>query len=135
MSETLLGALIGLGGIIVGALLAFLFQLILDNKNSKRNNRRNMYQLKIETYADAIRYIALCCTGYQHREYDDYKEKINQQDSLYYKFHPIFSIIAPNDVIEKYNILRNDASNGTINHTDAYKKVIEILNFNINDEI
>ena len=51
MSETLLGALIGLGGIIVGALLAFLFQLILDNKNSKRDNRRNMYQLKIEIYA------------------------------------------------------------------------------------
>ena len=135
MSESLQGAMIGIGGVIFGAILAFLFQLLLDRLNSKRENRRNMYQLKIETYADAIRYIALCCTEYQQRNDLNYNQIREEQDNLYNKFHPIFSMIAPRDVIEKYNNLRNEASDGKIKHADAYQKVIDILNFNVNDEI
>ena len=135
MNETLQGALIGICSIIVGAIISFLFQSILDKRNAKRENRRYMYQLKIETYADAIRYIALCCTGCQHRKDSTYQEIITQQDELYNKFHPIFSIIAPNNVVEKYNNLRNKASSGKIKHAAAYKSVIELLNFNINEEI
>lgn len=135
MSETLIGALIGIGGVIIGAVLSFVFQLIIDKNNNKKENRRTMYQLKIDTYADAIRYISLCCIEYQHKDSKDYKKLITKSDELYKKFHPILSIIATKDVIEKYNELRNKASDGIIKNDEAYKKVIEILNFNINDEI
>ena len=136
MSDTILGALIGIGGVLVGGILTFVFQFILNKINWKKENRRSTYQLKIDTYADAIRYIALCCTGFQHKkEIEYFKDIVIKQDELYNKFHPIFSIIANKDTIEKYNELRNEASDGKINHADAYKKVVQLLNFNINDEI
>jgi len=136
MSDTILGALIGIGGVLVGGILAFVLQFILDKINCKKENRRSTYQLKIDTYADAIRYIALYCTGSQDgKETERFTDIVIQQDELYNKFHPIFSIIADKDTIEKYNELRAEASSGKIKHADAYKRVVQLLNFNINDEI
>ena len=130
-----MGSLIGAGGVVFGTIMSIIFQLLSERKNNQIQNRRITYQLKIDTYADAIRDIALNCTIYQHRNETDYKELSAKEDELYKKFHPIFSIIAPNDVIEEYNELRNNALDGKIKHADAYKRVVEILNFNISTEI
>ena len=135
MNETLQGALIGLIGTIVGAGISFLLQLYLDCKNNKRENRRITYQLKIETYADAIRYISLCCSIFRHEKDDNCELENDEEQKLYNKFHPVFTILAPRNVIIKYNDLRNSVLNGRIQREEAYKKVVEILDFNISNEI
>lgn len=95
-----------------------------------------MYQLKINTYADAVRYISLCCRQNDYKNnIEAYNKIVYESEELYNKFHPIFSIIAPKSVIEEYNTLRNEADSGSIKASDAYIKVTEILNFNISKDI
>lgn len=43
MSDTILGALIGIGDVLVGGILTFVFQFILSKINWKKENRRSTY--------------------------------------------------------------------------------------------
>lgn len=135
MSDTILGAIIGVGGTVVGILISFMCQLLISKYQDRKENRRATYQLKIDTYSDAIRYISLCCRQYANKDNDSYNELVFEADRLYSKFHPVFSIIAPKTVIEQFNSLRNAADNGSIKAPEAYKRVIEILDFNISNDI
>ncbi len=136
MSDSIVGAIIGVGGTIVGIIITFICQLISNKAKDKKENRRATYQLKIDTYADAIRYISLCCRQSAIKDnIEEYKKIVSMSDDLYNRFHPIFSIIAPKKVIEQFNLLRNSADNGSIKAPEAYKKVIEILDFNISNDI
>ena len=136
MSDSIVGAIIGVGGTIVGIIITFICQLISNKTQDKKENRRATYQLKIDTYANAIRYISLCCQQSTNKNnIEEYKKIVSVSDDLYNRFHPIFSIIAPKKVIEQFNLLRNAADNGSIKAPEAYKKVIEILDFNISNDI
>lgn len=135
MNDSIISALIAVGGVIVGGGVAFISQLIINKINNKRENRRITYQLKIDTYADAIRYIALCCKVHSHENASDYVAVSKSADALYDKFHPLFTIIAPEQVLIEYNSLRNDATAGRIEAKDAYLKVVSILDYNISGEI
>ena len=143
MNNEIISALIGVGGIIIGSILTFLIQIITNKIYSKAENRRITYQLKIDTYADAIRYINLYCkikilesdNDDKRDNVDELKKLLEKESELYNKFHPIFSIIASKDVIEKYNDLRNEIDKNNLKPEVAYQKVIDILDFNISNEI
>ena len=136
MDEPVVVALIGVGGVVVGSVLSFLCQLCLNKTDRRKENRRAVYQLLVETYADAIRYIALCCrTSIENKTQVEISEASIQEDELYRKFHPLFTILVSREKIEQYNELRNDAISGRVTPADAYLKVVKILDFNICDEI
>lgn len=135
MDGTVVGALIGVSGTIIGILATTICHLVVETKRNKAENKRATYILKIETYADAIRYISLCCYSAKKLS-DDERMRINKlSDELYYKFHPIFTILVSEEIRNKFNELRNRANNGEIKNEDAYQEVIKLLNYNIYNEI
>lgn len=142
MSDSILSAIIGGAGVIIGVFLTWLFSLISDCLNNERENKRTKLAIEIETYADAIRYIGIYSRIKQNemvRSLGANNEEVlrklqNEEVVLYNKFHPIFSLIASEDTVKKYNDLRNEIDEGKIDQAGAYEKVIQILDFNISDK-
>ena len=115
MCETIVGAIIGAVGALLGVGISFLIEIW----RNKREKERVVLELKINTYADAIRYISLC-------------SGIALYEDLYAHFHPVFTAIAPKEKVEAFNALRNDVSSKKISQEDAYLQVVALLDFNIN---
>ena len=136
MSAEILCAIIGVGGVIVGSILSLFFQYLLEKWKNKKELNRVTLELRIETYADALRYIGVLYrlkhiqkTGKQN----DIEIALKNEQDLYNKFHPILTIICDRDKLVKYNDLRNEIENSTdLSQTQAYEKAIKILDFNIN---
>lgn len=135
MCETIVGAVIGVAGTLLGVGISFL----IDIWRNKKEKERVTLELKINTYADAIRYISLCSRIAMYESMPDQssinikKELLAEESTLYIRFYPVFTVIAPKEKVEAFNILRNDISSKKISQEDAYKRVVKLLDFNIND--
>lgn len=135
MSDVIIGAVIGVAGTIIGVLISF----FLEIWKSKKEKERVTLELKINTYAEAIRYISICSKMAIYENMpgtssDGYiKDLMLEENRLYNHFHPIFTIIAPKDKVEAFNKLRNDISSKKIPQNEAYEMVVKLLDFNINN--
>lgn len=135
MSDIIIGAIIGVVGTIIGVLISTFFEIW---KNKKEKERVTL-ELKINTYADAIRYISIISKialyeGMPNKESCDYLKKLMlEENKLFDNFHPIFTVIAPKEKVEAFNKLRNDISLKKIPQNEAYKMVVKLLDFNISD--
>lgn len=134
MCETIVGAIIGAVGALLGVGISFLIEIW----RNKKEKERVVLELKINTYADAIRYISLCSKIALYEDMPDpssskiARELLNEERDLYTHFHPIFTIIAPKEKVEAFNALRNDVSSKKISQEDAYLQVVALLDFNVN---
>lgn len=134
MCETIVGAIIGAVGALLGVGISFLIEIW----RNKREKERVVLELKINTYADAIRYISLCSGIALYEDMPDpssskiARELLNEERDLYAHFHPVFTAIAPKGKVEAFNALRNDVSSKKISQEDAYLQVVALLDFNIN---
>ena len=135
MCETVVGAVIGVTGTLLGVGISFLIEIW----RSRKEKERVTLELKINTYADAIRYISLYAklTMYQnmHNQPSDgtVKDLLAEEGELFNRFHPIFTIIAPREKVNAFNDLRNEISSNRISQEEAYKSIVKFLDFNIND--
>lgn len=136
MSVEILCAIISVGGVVVGSLLSLFFQYILEKWKNKKELNKVTLELRIVTYADALRYISVLYRlklAQKNNKQDDIKLALQNEQDLYNKFHPILTIICDKDKLVKYNDLRNEIENSTeLSQMQAYEKAIKILDFNIN---
>lgn len=136
MSAEILCAIIGVCGVIVGSILSLFFQYILEKWKNKKELNRVTLDLRIGTYADALRYIGVLYRlklAQKTNKQNDINIALKNEQDLYNKFHPILTIICDKDKLVKYNDLRNEIENSTeLSQTQAYEKAIKILDFNIN---
>ena len=135
MCETIVGAVIGVAGTLLGVGISFLIEIW----RSKKEKERVTLELKINTYADAIRDISLFAkiTMYQniHKQSSEVivKELLVDESELFNRFHPIFTVIAPRGKVNAFNDLRNEISSNGLPQEEAYKRIVKLLDFNIND--
>ena len=133
MTENLLIALIGAGGVVLGCILSFCSQLIINKVQNKNNIIQSTTNTKIKTFGQAIKYILNLCT-ISTLEKTNQKEAVKltkQNEDLYKEFYYTFQIFVSKETEEKFNDLRNKAFCGNIKVDDAYKQVCELLNFKI----
>lgn len=134
MNETIVIACFTVGGTLLGVVLTLFVQYLMERWKLQKDKEREVLILKINTYADAIRYISIY-TRLTHCSNKGERDRLLREEvRLYNQFHPIFTIIAPKDAIDKFNGLRNEIDKEKITQEDAYKKVVQILDFNINNE-
>lgn len=130
----IIAACLTVGGTLLGVILTLVVQYLMEKWKMRTDKEREVLTLKINTYADAIRYISICARLNYCSNLDEQKKLSREEDRLYNQFHPIFTIIAPKDVINKFNDLRNEIDKKKITQEVAYEKVVQILDFNINSE-
>ena len=108
MCETIVGAIIGAVGALLGVGISFLIEIW----RNKREKERVVLELKINTYADAIRYISLCSGIALYEDMPDpssskiARELLNEERDLYAHFHPVFTAIAPKEKVEAFNAFK-----------------------------
>lgn len=135
MSDIIIGAIIGVAGTIIGVLIS----TFLEIWKNKKEKECVTLELKINTYADAIRYISISSKialyeNMPDKESNDYlKTLMLEENKLFDSFHPIFTVIAPKEKVEAFNKLRNDISSKKIPQSEAYEMVVKLLDFNISD--
>ena len=130
----IIAACLTVGGTFLGVVLTLVVQYLMEKWKIRKDKEREVLTLKINTYADAIRYISVCARINHCSNSDEQKNSSLAHDRLYHPLHPIFTIIAPKDVIDKFNGLRNEIDKKKITQEVAYEKVVQILDFNINNE-
>lgn len=131
MSETVQGALIGAGGALFGVILSLIIQFLMERWKNKREKERVTLELKINTYADAIRYISIYAKLAHCSNQEDRIILMQEESKLYNRFHPIFTIIAPKNIVEQFNELRNKVNREKLTQDVAYSEIVKLLNFNI----
>lgn len=135
MCGTIIGAIIGAVGALLGVGVSFLVEIW----RNKKEKERAVLELTINTYADAIRYIYLCSRIALSEDMPGTssskttKELLVEGCDLYTRFHPIFTIIAPKEKVDEFNVLRNDVLLKKISPEDAYTQIANLLDFNINN--
>lgn len=122
------------GGTLLGIIITLSIQYLMERWKIRKEREREILTLKINTYADAIRYISIYARLNHCSNLDERGKLLLEEERLYNQFHPIFTIIAPKDVINKFNDLRNEINKKKITQEVAYEKVVQILDFNINSE-
>lgn len=132
--EAIITASFAAGGTLLGVILTLVVQYLMEKWKMRADKEREVLTLKINTYADAIRYISICALHNHCSILDEQKKLSLEEDRLYNQFHPIFTIIAQKDVINKFNDLRNEIDKKKITQEVAYERVVQILDFNINSE-
>ena len=133
MCEQIISAIIGLAGVVTGIVTSG----FVEERRQKKEKERVLLDRKINTYVQAIQDITLLSRMKVHNDKtfrDEYEKDMAEEIKLYNEFHPYFSIIAPRKKAEEYNKLRNEVLYTDISQEDAYKKCIEILDFNVNDK-
>ena len=130
MSETVQGALIGACGALFGVILSLIIQFLMERWKNKREKERVTLELKINTYADATRYISIYAK-LAHCSNQGNKILMQEERELYNRFHPIFTIIAPKNIVEQFNELRNRIDREKLTQDVAYSEIVKLLNFNI----
>lgn len=96
-------------------------------------------ELKINTYAEAIRYISIISKIAMYESMTDtsssdyIKELMLEEKRLYNHFHPIFTVIASKEKVDAFNILRNEISSKKIPQNKAYEMIVKLLDYNINN--
>ena len=130
----IIAACLTVGGTLLGIIITLVVQYIMEKRKMCNEKEREILTLKINTYADAIRYISICARLNHCSNSDERGKLLLEEERLYNQFHPIFTIIAPKDVINKFNDLRNEIDKNKITQEVAYVKVVQILDFNINSE-
>ena len=130
----IIAACLTVGGTFLGVVLTLVVQYLMEKWKIRKDKEREVLTLKINTYADAIRYISILARFNHCLDLDEQKKLLLEEDRLYNQFHPIFTIIAPKDVINKFNDLRNEIDEKKIAQEVAYERVVQILDFNINSE-
>lgn len=136
MSDYVIGSIIGVCGVVFGALLSFASQVAVSTINHKKEKERALMQLKIDTYADATRYISLCRLSYTYEhtdQQDEYVKTVQIFDEMYKKFYPVFAIISDEKTIKNFNELRNLAMGGEITQEEAHQKVLRLLKIKTKD--
>lgn len=132
MNENVIVALIGISGVIVGCVLSFLSQLLINKLNNKNVLIQATVDKKIESFENAIKYVLNLCSIAVYRKCgQDFIDFEKENDELYKKFYYTFRVFINDEQEKKYNDLRNQADQGIINHSQAYEKVCEILKFKV----
>ncbi len=132
MNENIAVALISIGGVIVGCVLSFFSQLLINKLNNKNVLIQATVGKKIESFESAIKYVLNLCTIAICRENgQDFIDFENENDELYRRVYYTFRLFVTNEQEKKYNDLRNDANQGKIKHSEAYERACEILKFKV----
>ena len=93
---------------------------------AKKANEQATLELKIQTYADAIRYISICSriakkeSVLSRTSNEESKALSVEEANLFNHFHPVFSIIAPKEKVYAYNDLRNKVLSGQFSQEESY---------------
>lgn len=124
----------GLAGVVVAGIMNIIVSVI-QNKNE---NIRAIIDLRVDVYADAIRYIDILAKikslEKQDGDLDECKRAMQEEHELLNRFYPLLSIIVNNKKIEEYNNLIKEVDTGKISRDKALFKAVKVLNFRINDK-
>ena len=127
--DVLIGSLIAVGGVVIGAVLTFLLQRFLNKQTYEYDKDKMLMEKKLDIYPKAILYISKCCLFYtfSHSSIEVQKEIEEECTNLYNDFHPLLSLLCDEKTINEFNSLRNDCYEGRIKIEDAYSKVLDML--------
>lgn len=131
LDSTIIAAVIAVAGIVIGAILTLLAQLLLNGIENKRNTKKQIFEKQMEIYPLALEYIYF---------YAQLQEKIKNKDSVrsitamtelekekYIQFYYTFSIISSTKTVDRFNKLRNQIKTDQISPEEAYEKLRILL--------
>lgn len=126
----IIAACLTVGGTLLGVILTLVVQYLMEKWKMRTDKEREVLTLKINTYADAIRYISIYAK-LAHCSNQGNKILMQEERELYNRFHPIFTIIASKNIVEQFNELRNRIDREKLTQDVAYSEIVKLLNFNI----
>lgn len=130
---TILSATIAVAGVIIGAVLTFCTQLILDHIQKKRELKKMIYEKQMDIYPKALQYIMLYAKLQNrinlHDTGDEVSQMMEQEKREFENFYFIFSLITQSSKLKQFNDLRTRIQKENLTPSDAYKNLQELLSF------
>ncbi len=131
---TILSAAIAVAGVIIGAVLTFCTQLILDRIQKKRELKKMIYEKQMDIYPKALQYIMLYAKLQNrinlHDTSDEVLQMMEQEKSEFENFYFIFSLITQQSKLKQFNDLRDRIQKENLTPSVAYENLQELLSFN-----
>lgn len=126
-------SLIAVGGVVIGALFAFVSQIILNGIEQKRELKRMTYEKQMDIYPKALQYVMLF-SEIQNRirardRSDELKRLKEQENNEFNNFYYIFLLITPDSKIKLFDQLIDDITKKEMSPETARKKLQKILTF------
>lgn len=129
-------SLIAVGGVIVGALFAFVSQIILNSIERKRELEKITYEKQMDIYPKALQYIMLFAEIQNRMRFRDNSEELErlkeQEKNEFNDFYYIFTLITPDSKIKRFNQLKDDIIKKGMSPETARQKLQNILTFKKN---
>lgn len=131
---TILSAAIAVAGVIIGVVLTFCTQLILDRIQKKRELKKMIYEKQMDIYPKALQYIMLYAKLQNrinlHDTSDEVLQMMEQEKSEFENFYFIFSLITQQSKLKQFNDLRDRIQKENLTPSVAYENLQELLSFN-----
>lgn len=127
-----------ISGVIIGAIFTFITQMIVSHFSSKNEHKKQIREQKMKIYPKALKYIVsyerIIKVINDNTAERTYKlEKSNEEATLYDDFFFEFEAIAPREIVNKFNELRDGICEGNITSQDAHKVLQQVFHSDLND--
>lgn len=130
-NSTIIAAIIAVAGVILGAILALLSQLLLNSIENKRAKKKQIYEKQMEIYPIVLEYITFYAQIQQKIKNKENANTINsmlkEAEAKYTKFFYIFSLISSSDTVKGFEDLKKKIDSHNLSPDKAFEELISLL--------
>ncbi len=130
-NSTIIAAIIAVAGVILGAILALLSQLLLNSIENKRAKKKQIYEKQMEIYPIVLEYITFYAQIQQKIKNKENANTINsmlkEADAKYTKFFYIFSLISSSDTVKGFENLKKQIDSQNLSPDKAFEELMSLL--------
>lgn len=127
MATEILCALIGIFGVVIGAVISFCLQLLLTKKQYKQQIKFEHFKLKQELFPKIIKYISILAKLENTTNFEEKRKILNIENKEYNDFYFSLSLIATEDLLQQFNELRNKIQNEKLSQSQAVQEITRLL--------